>query len=278
MRTVICHFYNEQYLLPWWLSHHAALFDHGVMIDHGCTDGSLDIVRAVVPHWRIVRSRFTEFDSFLTDFEVMGYEENIPGWKIALNVTEFLAPAVALDAIERQLIDNDQLACSCSGYIMVDPHPEQLPDHALSLPLQKPWGIDDNAFCDPQERVQLGLPASLTRNRVFHRAPVGMYTIGRHGSYLPDAQVRYVDLPLLHFGYSPWNDLYRRRARQIGGRVSATDVRRGWANSHFRTPETVQATYELLKATAINLIDHPLVGQSLRRLDARTAAGPGPMA
>lgn len=278
MRTVICHFYNEEYLLPWWLRHHTALFDHGVMIDHGCTDGSLDIIRTLAPHWKIVRSRFTEFDSFLTDFEVMGYEENIPGWKIALNVTEFLAPAVPLDAIEQQLTDNGQVACCCSGYIMVDAHPDQVPDHARPLPLQKPWGIDDNAFTDPVERVRLGLPESLNRNRVYHRAPVGMYTIGRHGSYLPDSHVRFVDLPLLHFGYSPWNDQYHRRARQIGARVSATDIRRGWVNGHLRPPEMVQATYELLKATAANLQDHPFAGQSLQRLDAGPSAGPGQMA
>ncbi|MCA3390648.1 MAG: glycosyltransferase family 2 protein, partial [Roseomonas sp.] len=40
MRSVICHFFNEAYLLPWWLKHHVPIFDHGVMIDHGSTDGS----------------------------------------------------------------------------------------------------------------------------------------------------------------------------------------------------------------------------------------------
>lgn len=52
MRTVLCHFYNEEYLLPWWLKHHRSMFDHGALIDHGSTDNSLDICRQLVPEWR----------------------------------------------------------------------------------------------------------------------------------------------------------------------------------------------------------------------------------
>ena len=75
MRTVICHFFNEAYLLPWWLPHHIPMFDHGIMIDHGSTDESVEIVQRLAPHWRIVRSRLTMFDAFLTDQEVMSYEQ-----------------------------------------------------------------------------------------------------------------------------------------------------------------------------------------------------------
>ena len=32
-RVVISHFFNEAYLLPWWLKHHREIFDHGVLID-----------------------------------------------------------------------------------------------------------------------------------------------------------------------------------------------------------------------------------------------------
>ena len=33
MRVVVSHFFNEAYLLPWWLRHHRDVFDHGVLID-----------------------------------------------------------------------------------------------------------------------------------------------------------------------------------------------------------------------------------------------------
>jgi len=90
MRTVITHFFNEEYLLPWWLKHHLKLFDHGILIDHGSTDNSADICRQLAPDWKLVKSRLTEFDAWLTDFEVMNFELQISGWKIVLNTTEFV--------------------------------------------------------------------------------------------------------------------------------------------------------------------------------------------
>jgi len=82
MRTVICHFYNEEYLLPWWLKHHLSLFDYGILIDHGSTDRSADICRELAPHWRLVRSRLSHFDAYLTDLEVMNYEQEMVELKI----------------------------------------------------------------------------------------------------------------------------------------------------------------------------------------------------
>ena len=43
--TVISHFYNEEYLLPWWLAHHTKLFDHGILINKGSTDRSVEICK-----------------------------------------------------------------------------------------------------------------------------------------------------------------------------------------------------------------------------------------
>jgi hypothetical protein len=31
MRLVVSHFFNESYLMPWWLKHHRETFDHGVI-------------------------------------------------------------------------------------------------------------------------------------------------------------------------------------------------------------------------------------------------------
>ena len=90
MRTVITHFYNEEYLLPWWLQHHRPMFDHGILIDYGSTDASADICRTLAPEWRLVRSANPDFSALDVDFEVMQYEAGLPGWKIALNTTEFL--------------------------------------------------------------------------------------------------------------------------------------------------------------------------------------------
>lgn len=56
-KTVICHIYNEEVYLPYWLSHHRDIFDHGIMVDYNSTDSSLDIVRTLTPHWEIRKSK-----------------------------------------------------------------------------------------------------------------------------------------------------------------------------------------------------------------------------
>ena len=60
-RVVISHFFNEAYLLPWWLEHHRQIFDHGVLIDWSSTDGSADICRQLAPGWEVVRLRACAF-------------------------------------------------------------------------------------------------------------------------------------------------------------------------------------------------------------------------
>ena len=32
--TIIAHFFNEEYLLPWWLNHHKKIFDYGILFDY----------------------------------------------------------------------------------------------------------------------------------------------------------------------------------------------------------------------------------------------------
>jgi hypothetical protein len=90
MKTIISHFYNEEYLLPWWLEHHKKIFDHGILIDYASTDNSVNIIKEICPTWNVVRSRNKEFQSNLIDDEVCHYENMIEGWRIALNITEFL--------------------------------------------------------------------------------------------------------------------------------------------------------------------------------------------
>jgi hypothetical protein len=89
-KTIISHFYNEEYLLPWWLSHHKKHFDYGIMIDYNSTDKSKEIIEEICPHWKIVKTKNEYFDSDIIDREVEEYEKKIDGWRICLNTTEFL--------------------------------------------------------------------------------------------------------------------------------------------------------------------------------------------
>jgi len=93
-RVIIAHFWNEEFLLPWWLEHHKKYFDFGIMIDYASTDRSRDIVKEICPDWAIVDSADADFDAAGCDRQVMQYEKHIRGWRIALNVTEFLVGRV----------------------------------------------------------------------------------------------------------------------------------------------------------------------------------------
>src|SRR5271166_3161862 len=90
MATIISHFYNEEFLLPYWLEHHKLIFNYGVLIDYASTDRSREIIRRIAPHWKVVQSRNSHFHFIEVDKEVMEIERTIPGWKMALNTTEFL--------------------------------------------------------------------------------------------------------------------------------------------------------------------------------------------
>ena len=89
-KTLLCHFYNEEWMLPWFLNHHKQIFDHGIMIDYHSTDRSVEIIKEICPTWDIVTSRNLDFQADNIDREVEDLERDIDGWRICLNVTEQL--------------------------------------------------------------------------------------------------------------------------------------------------------------------------------------------
>ncbi len=265
MRTVITHFYNEEYLLPWWLKHHVRLFDHGVLIDHGSTDRSAEICREIAPHWRLVRSRLMYFDAFATDWEVMGFEQELPGWKIALNITEFLMPVYSLADVETHLLNHGRTGCAASGVYFVDCDQENIASHDISLPMQKHFGVDDNAVTDPTQRDLMGLLERPMRNRFYHCNPLGMYTPGRHSSYHPDSWFRIEGLVLGYFGFAPWTQQTLQRRMQISGKIGPTDRRCGFGSADSRANEALHHTsYQTLRQSATNLMDNALLSTAIQ--------------
>lgn len=257
MRTVICHFYNEEYLLPWWLKHHLPMFDYGVLIDHGSTDNSADICRQLAPNWRLVRSRLTHFDAYQTDLEVMNYEQELVGWKIALTVSEFLMSSVPLSQLESYLKDMGRIGCAASGMLVIDEDPDIEASHDLPLPLQKHHGIDDNAITSQEERIAIGnIGLQPTRNRFFHSNAVGQYYPGRHSSFLPDSSFRVLNLMVFVYHYAPWNAQTIKRKMQIGTKLDAKDVARGWGVHHLRDEATLQNDYLRKKAVSFDFMEY----------------------
>jgi hypothetical protein len=265
MRTVITHFYNEEYLLPWWLSHHLRLFDYGILIDHGSTDNSADICRAIAPNWKLVRSKLTHFEAFMTDWEAMGYEQEVPGWKIILNVTEFLLPTMDLKRLELALTRAGRTGFCASGVFFVDCEPTVMPSYDLPLPVQKHHGFDDNDITDSLKRKKLNLlPEGSTRNRFYHCNPLGMYKMGRHGSYHPDSSYRLTDVFIGWFGYSPWNEKTIKRKIQIGAKLPSINQLMNTGTHHQRGREELEKEYLNLKSAAIDLKEVPYISTAIQ--------------
>lgn len=232
-KTILTHFYNEEYLLPWWLEHHKKYFDWGVLINYGSTDRSVEIIKEICPKWKVVDSINEWFDAKLCDDEVVKYERQIPGWKITLNVTEFLVG----DFSVLNNIPDQELKIPCS--VMVDVDPTEVLNLNTSLVKQKPYGIP----------FDMG-GSKLRRARCIHNKPEVKYPLGRHyESHDNEA------LQVLWYGWSPYTAETKARKLQVQTRIPESDKRAGYGREHIITSEELDRQYEELKAKAVNIFE-----------------------
>ena len=269
-RIVISHFFNEAYLLPWWLEHHREIFDHGVLIDWHSTDGSADICRQLVPGWELVRSQHERFAAILCDFEVMQHEARFPvAWKIALNTTEFLvAPGLAM--MEAAIEQHQMTAIRFPGAIMVDTSPELPPRAELPLTEQKQCGIWEDAY-DFKAHAIPGLTFP-TRSRIHHRYAVGAYAPGRHTSHLPGQCSSKRDLGAIWwYGFSPWTAAFKARKLQIATRRADFDKKHGFGVQHDGSMAELERRWQKLRAASAPLLNADGVGTAATTTVAQVA-------
>ena len=249
MRTLLTHFYNEEYLLPWWLKHHLDLFDHGILVDYQSTDRSVEIIRDLAPRWTILSSMNTVFDSALCDLEMTWIEKDIPGWKIILNVSEFLVldhGTKTLDAIE--LFANTDInkprGLIIPGCVMADNAPEIVPNYNRPLVEQKHFGFNEIELDVAIATKMKHLPFP-SRSRMYHKAPIGVYMPGRHQTHMPDVTNVMTSARVFWYGFSPWTANFINRKLQISPKVSDTDKKIGGGIQHLMTLEQLTAKKDL---------------------------------
>ncbi len=236
MRVVISHFFNEEYLLPWWLRHHREIFDHGVLIDWNSSDASVEICRELAPDWEVVPSVNNEFAAIMCDFEIMSHEARFPdAWKLALNTTEFLV-APELARLEERLVGKGLIAARLPAAIMVDDAPDRPPEPSAPLVEQKRSGIWEGRVNLDRLRIPGLRGPATSRRRVYHRYAVGAYLPGRHRSHLPDQlDVDRLDGAIWWYGFSPWTDEFKARKLQIEPRRAEFDRSHRFGAQHQAT-------------------------------------------
>ncbi|MCR8643443.1 glycosyltransferase family 2 protein [Paenibacillus sp. N1-5-1-14] len=231
LATLISHFYNEQYLLPWWLMHHTAMFDHGILINRGSTDRSVEMCKLFAPNWEVRDSKVPEFDAIDVDREVMEIEEEVSGWKMTLNTTEFLC-SWNQDAFFKSLDVVGARMYSIRLIMMVDDPKVPYPDPVYTLPLVK-------------QRHHGFLYYEYTpkyNGRFIHNFSHGDYCSGRHESRHPYLEYL-APAFVIKFYYSPWNHWMRMRKLQIGPTLSEHSRLNGLGIYHLVTPEQMEIEY-----------------------------------
>lgn len=216
MKTVLTHFYNEEYLLPWWLAHHKQYFDHGILVDQNSTDASVEICKTICPDWEVVKSRNVNFDCCGTDAEMEELESALTGWRTTLCTTEFLVGDYTfLDTTDK---DRHEII----SYIIADPVHEKdnKPDHDLPLIKQKYYGY------------HAGRPS-----RSIHKKSIP-YRFGRHF-----VNVTTDRLAIFWYGWSPWTQEFIDRKLQIKHKIPEIDISRGFGTHHLQDAEALHNSY-----------------------------------
>ena len=246
---LISHFYNEEFLLPFWIKHHLPMFDHAVLIDYGSTDNSVDIIKELAPDWEVRQSRNKYFVEPYIGNEVMEIEEEFEGWKIALNITEFLFHHDIRYYCNR-LEEEGRNGILTNGVIMVDtPEDRSVCDPDKPLVLQK-----TNGYFEVDVKVKPSTTGmkSCSRSRLLHKHPNGAYSHGRHKNYW----TKKVDwgLYLCWFGWAPF-DYVKNRKLQIQHKVDEKQkLLKDWAAIYCIDEDRIEDMYNQEHVRSYNLL------------------------
>ena len=229
-KTVVSHFFNEEHLLPWWLTHHKQIFDHGILIDYHSTDRSVEVIREICPTWDIITSRNLDFRADTIDTEVNDIEKGIEGWKICLNVTEQLIG-------DYSILDDTPCQLLVPSVFFVDCDRQRTVTHDQPLYEQKTDGF---MFSDnPQNFFE-------RRSRSLHNVPVhypaestqACMAPGRHwNTYNTDKLVTF------YYGWCPFDEGQLARKLQIQTQIPLINRQLNRGFHHITNRETL--TYRL---------------------------------
>ena len=251
MNTVLTHFYNEEYMLPWWIDHHKKLFDNGIMINYHSTDRSLEICKELCPkHWKIVNTVNDDFSADYVDLEIKYYENSVEGFKLTLTTTEFLFAPSPLNDLNKYFLQRNVEYLKTWGVCMVDIDPENIPTHDMPLFAQKYHGMIKD-YVGPSFDPHLDYYKGLY-GRYYHNQPFGKYGSGRHTVHSMN-QAGVSNVFTLKYKYSPWNDTTIKRVQQFKNKIPQNDLNSNKGLPHMQSEDEHTNVYNHFLSTAYDL-------------------------
>lgn len=221
---LIAHFYNEEFLLPYWIRHHASMFDMAILIDYNSTDRSVQIIQQEAPNsWQIVRSRNPLFEAESVDREVVDYEKKYPNaWKIAVNIPEFLVHPNLRRMLAEANPPENGMAFRFRSVLMSGNDSIPLTRFS-SLIKQRSVYFYDATHPDPRH-------GETWASRFLHCFPAAKYASGRH--VLLETAWQWAPIGFIaKFQFTPWPEIVQRKL-QIKTRIPASDFARNFGYQH----------------------------------------------
>jgi len=215
---ILSSFYNEEYLLPWWLEHHKKIFEHGVLVNYFSTDKSIEIIKKICPTWEIRNTKNKDWDFAKNDEEWMEIEKEFDDYKIILTTTEFL---MGVPELKKELT-----AYAIPMIRMVDISPENIPTYNKPLVEQKNVGIANYRK---------------NKHRFLHNYATGKYSIGRHKT---EHKITSCSEVIYKYVFSPWTEEFIERKLQMGNYMSKNDKENGRGRHHTLNRKQLEKRYE----------------------------------
>ena len=182
---------NEAAIIDHWMLHHANMFDALYVLDYASTDDTVDRILNHRPDAHIIEPQFVWGPAF-EDIERI--ESTLKGWKIALNVTEFVVNP-DLRWFCKELDRTDWTGIRSSGFVLID-DPQTGLDTTRSIIEQCTRGYAEHDWLFESEPRSDAYSQTLRwnmlrgldgRSRLLHKNQHGHYGIGRHRTYIKNS-------------------------------------------------------------------------------------------
>jgi len=232
--TLITNIFNEEYLLPFWLTHHKNVFDELIVIDYNSTDKSVDICIKIWPECKIIKTRNRYYEAVEIDREFMDIENTLDGIKMVLNTTEFLFCENSIKELFK-----DELTPISFDVIVLSPYSKNNYIINTNHELFNNLFNDDVVFhCDRWTRQ-------------IHSFSNGNYTIGRHSTsnICTPTNKAYI----IWMGFYPMNELLMKRKLQIKQNIPQGDVEKGYGIQHLFSKDKILNVMNEKSDTGISL-------------------------